>query len=607
MLSIIIDNKQAVLKEGMSIEYVAENRLFTGSDAYSLSITLPLRGCPENIAIFGHIHHADITARKVMFDCEIRSGDFVRFGSATVTQITQSEVTIQFLEGRSESNYHSTFDDIYINELDLGQPFVVNAAQMPPAGAWNPPSLGYSMVALPWVNNASGNLQNAAVYDAATKTYKWHDDTKYLSWQPYLLEIVKRICLAVGYKFDLSRWSNDPKLRYLLICNTLPSAWDIPQFARALPHWTVTEFFEKLELFLGGEFAIDHREKFIRFDITSELLAKTLAVTLEDVTEDFSMDITVEDEKCEYIGGKNLVYKECDNEMWKYYSCDWYIKAYAKDAMVFSNMESLLSYTSNFRKWDGGSYRNDMRQCLFYVANIDTYFIMRSISRVLKEERKNRANLYEYDCKLQAVNLFGGRIVNDSEDADQVEIEFVPAWIDETEDAYGNCLFLDFAGYDDSEGVNGKRKASDPEEKKQLADDHFAEMLQTAILEAGEKEKKAEYYSTIYVGYWDGGIQNQGKLPYPYVEEIYITSDWYYFNSRYSLRLNDKAATAIRGYTPIEVKKKATFKFLCESVPDPRAVFYIRGKRWLCEKLTCNITTNGLSQLVKGVFYPIAD
>lgn len=43
-LNIIIDGKQAVLKEGTSFEYTIDNILFTGADSYSMTITLPIKG-----------------------------------------------------------------------------------------------------------------------------------------------------------------------------------------------------------------------------------------------------------------------------------------------------------------------------------------------------------------------------------------------------------------------------------------------------------------------------------------------------------------------------------------------------------------------------------
>ena len=114
-MEIRINGREAVLKKGTSFEYVAENRLFSGSDGYTLSITFPLRGCPENIAIFGRINRADVISDKVVFNCEIRHGRFFKAGSIAVTEISESEVKCQFLEGRSEQNFSQTFDDIYIN------------------------------------------------------------------------------------------------------------------------------------------------------------------------------------------------------------------------------------------------------------------------------------------------------------------------------------------------------------------------------------------------------------------------------------------------------------------------------------------------------------
>ena len=257
-MQIYVNNQLAALKKGTSFEYVSENRMFSGSDGYTLTITFPLRGCPENLAIFGHINRADVAAQKVIFDCEIRDGSFYKFGSITITEISEVEVKTQFLEGRSEQNFDKTFDKVYINELDLGAPPTTAKSAITPSNAWFPDNTGCQCVALPWVNDYSGNIQNKAenIVDDAVQNkshFEWSEDTTGLSWQPYLLYITKKICEAVGYSADFSKWEEVEEYKYLLICNTLPYAWYMPGFANALPHWTVEEYFEKLELFLGGE------------------------------------------------------------------------------------------------------------------------------------------------------------------------------------------------------------------------------------------------------------------------------------------------------------------------------------------------------------------
>lgn len=605
-MHIYVNNKLAALKKGTSFEYVSENRLFSGSDGYTLTITFPLRGCPENIAIFGHINRADVAAKKVIFDCEIRDRGFYKFGSITITEISEAEVKTQFLEGRSEQNFDKTFDKVYINELDLGAPATTYKSGITPANAWYPEYSGCKYVALPWVNDYSGNIQNKAehiVDDEVQKKshYEWSEDTTGLSWQPYLLYITKKICEAVGYAADFSKWEEVEEYRYLLICNTLPHAWYMPAFANALPHWTVEEYFEKLELFLGGEFDFDHRGKRITFAFTQATLAAKSPVCLEDVVEEHSTEVKVDDERCEYLESKNLVYKDCDHEMWKFYSCDWFIKGWQNRVVRYNSMRELLDANCSYRTWNGQHHRGGQIDKLLYAADCDAYFVIRPVSR--QQVVEWRGNIiyvyYRYKCRLQPVNLFGGRIVSEDEDAEQVEIEFVPAWIDDTEEKYGRVLFLSFSGYDEDTNTTSEDDKDHP----------FQKTHTVSSLEAGEKEKKSEYYDCIYIGWYDGSNYYQGgHLPYPNVENIVIADDWSNFSyAHFSLRINDRQIRRGQIIHNIEPKMKTTFKFIADNIPDVRSVFLIRGKRYVCEKMTATFTENGMSQLIKGVFYPIVE
>lgn len=604
-MEIRINGKRAMLKKGTSFEYVAENRLFSGSDGYTLSITFPLRHCRENLDIFGHINRMDVIAGKVIFDCEIRDRNFYKFGSITITEINDAEVKTQFLEGRSEQNFDKTFDKVYINELDLGSPTTTSKSAITPLNAWQPNHANPVCVALPWVNDYSGNIQNKAehIVDDALQNrshYEWSGDTTGLSWQPYLIYITKKICEAVGYTPDFSKWEQSEEYKYLLICNTLPYAWYMPGFANALPHWTVEEYFEKLELFLGGEFDFDHRGKRISFAFTQSTLAEKQPVKLENIVDEHSTEVKVEEENCEYAEQKNLVYKDCDHEMWKFYSCDWFIKGWQNRVVRYKSMMELLQANKGYATWRGQHGRENRIDKLLYAEDCDAYFVIRAVSRQIQVEvRAGRIYVYYiYKCRLQPVNLFGGRIVNDNEDADSQEIEFVPAWIDDTEDKYGRVLFLSFSAYDEDNNTTSEDDSDHP----------FMQTHTVSSLAAGEKDKKAEYYDRIYVGFWDGSQSTMGKLPRPWVEDIEIMEDWSNFSYlHFSLRINNGQQNRRRIIHNIEPKMKTTFKFLADTIPDVRAVFFIKGKKYLCEKITATFTENGMSQLLKGVFYPIVD
>lgn len=422
-----------------------------------------------------------------------------------------------------------------------------------------------------------------------------------MSWQPYLLYITKKICEAVGYAADFSKWEEVEEYRYLLICNTLPHAWYMPAFANALPHWTVEEYFEKLELFLGGEFDFDHRGKRITFAFTQATLAAKSPVCLEDVVEEHSTEVKVDDDRCEYLESKNLVYKDCDHEMWKFYSCDWFIKGWQNRVVKYDSMRELLAANQGYRTWNGQHHRNGQIDKLLYAADCDAYFVIRPVSRQQVVEWRDPIIhvYYQYKCRLQPVNLFGGRIVSEDADAEQVEIEFVPAWVDDTEDKYGRVLFLSFSGYDEDTNTTSENDKDHP----------FQKTHTVSSLEAGEKEKKSEYYDRIYIGWYDGSNYYQGnRLPYPNVENIVIADDWSNFNyAHFSLRINDRQIRRGQIIHNIEPKMKTTFKFLSDTIPDVRSVFLIRGKRYVCEKITATFTENGMSQLLKGIFYPITD
>lgn len=279
-----------------------------------------------------------------------------------------------------------------------------------------------------------GQRTGSQFCEYADGKYSWASTTHDLTWQPYLLFITKKICEAVGYSYDFEKWEETEEYKYLLICNTLPGAWDVDDYARALPHWNIDEYFEKLELFLGGEFTIDHRAQRISFALTKQVLNATNAVNISEVVDEHTVEITVEDEKCEYQEAKNLVYKDCDNVMWKYYSCDWFIKAMKGNIVSYKSLNELLSDNKWLSTWNGSSLRGSNLNKVLYAEDIDTYFIIRTVSRTDNGKDVFGHPRYIYKCMPQPINIFGGRIVDDSEDADEIEIEFVPVRIDDTEE-----------------------------------------------------------------------------------------------------------------------------------------------------------------------------
>lgn len=600
-MQIFINNRLAALKKNTSFEYIAENSLFTGSDSYSLNITFPLKDCPQNLEIFGHINRVDVALDKVVFDCEIFDRAFSKTGSVTVTEISDVEIKCQFLEGRCEANFDKTFDSVYINELDLGSPDIFSPSQISPGNAMSPSYMDYKCVALPWVNNNSdsGQPHNFVILNEMPNHpnlnyYNWEDTSEVLTWQPFLLHIITKICNAVGYTVNLGSLENDVKFKYLIICNTLPGGWEITGFARALPHWTVEEFFNKLGLFLGGEFFIDHKNKSISFSLISETLNEAQPVTIDQVVDESSSEIEVDEEDSGYIESKNLEYKADDSDAWKYYSCRWFVNERLKDIVVYNTLNELIEDNRRLAtNWISGStMRGTNMNRLLYANDVNTYFIVRIVSKTFYSESRY-GDVYKYKCILQPVNIFSPRIVNEDAENDAEEIEILPVPVDYTDDEHEFCIYL--------------TPGSFSEPNNSYLDIASEEMSGTqASLLQGSSQSASEYYDCIYIGWWPGLTDLENKMPFPIVDKVLPKNDWsgYHSYECFNMRLTGSSSNH-KVINKINSKVKRTFKFLSDSIPDVKAIFYIGGKRYLCEKITATFTENGMSQLLKGEFYPI--
>lgn len=596
-MQILVNGKIATLKKGTSFEFVSENRSFTDADGYSFSISFPLAGCPDNIAIFGHLNRADIDKTQVIFDCEISDTYFYKVGTITITEISNSEVKAQFLEGRSASNYDVTFDDIYINELELGAPSSLTPPS-PPDTAWQGLIYGQEYVALPWVNDASRNIQNEVVY--TDEAYQWGEDVSELSFFPYLIVITKKICEALGYEYDFTEWDNSEDKKYIIICNTLPAAWNIPQFARALPHWSVTEYFEKLEQFLECEFDINHKAKTISLAFTKSVLSMASTVHIDKVLDSFNSEVSIDDES-NYVENATVRYKDCDHNMWKFYSCRWFVKEQADHAVSYDTLDKLISANKIYASCR--SYGRDLNvNKVLYAKDIDTYFVIRCIRNELAYTDSAGREFYNRICILQPINVFGEKVIVEDSD-NEIELEFVPARIDETEDSKGCCLFLTMAGYDEEDASVDDTTDGTASTNEERAATIYQPVAMN-LLTRGEQEDNAEYFDKINVAFWDGVNNNIGKLPCPTLDYVTINEDWTYYVTHYSMRLSH---SSLKPVFNIEPKQKYTFSFLMNGIPNVRSVFHINGKKYLCEKITATFTENGMSELKKGVFYRIVD
>lgn len=646
---LLIDNLPAVIKDGSSFEYHSDNRLFMDRDDYSLSIELPL-GCPENDAIFGQVNRKDVDINNIYFAAEIICDNFQKRGAVVITGITNESVKVQFLEKRSYQNFYPDFDNRYIDELDLGtMPYwkpdnyaeasggmsgrprpgyatgdETTVEYKSPAQAWGTGDI----IALPWVNNTSGNIQNRADY--VNGQFSWHvaqdndDDTelvKGLSCQIRLYKLVELICDALGYDFVADDWMNSDYYN-LYSFNTAPFAWGLGTWQSTLPHWSLNEFFEQLERLMLCEFDIDHEVKRITFSWSNANVQAAGTVELTQIEDEFTATVTRDDES-KYKGLRNIGYADAGHEMWNFYSAYWYFHASNRHPVEFDTMQEMFAALDDIIQ-DGGTAG------LFYVVEVETYYVLYGIKRVKTGATDPiYGDVYETVFRLLPLNSFGDRISDVENWEDKEEIGIVPVWIDDTmiegDETYrGEVVFMDM-GTTDNRSTNGESYTYGRVPNATTVP--MSTLLQSSLVDTiknGDTDEGSNGFNSLQVGFWFGDYQPFAPyLPHPFLDRFDTKVTWSIVNQHVrhtwtrvdsghnaSLRLNNDSygqGQLLAAAIEIDSHRKYEFSFLSDTMPDVRSVFIIRGKSYLCAQIKTDINQNGMSQLKKGTFYRISE
>ena len=328
-----------------------------------------------------------------------------------------------------------------------------------------------------------------------------------------------------------------------------------------------------------------------------------------------------------------------------------YIDEHKNQAIVYDNFFALLEYaqtlavtgysrteTANgYREsyWRGYPSGSDGHK-LFYARDMNTYLIMWNYKTELVKSHEmggTTYNWYKYYNRLEPINQFGKYIVD--KEAEDIELSFVPAWIDDTEEELGPCLFLEcgemgsavsWTDETDEEGNTsgnvttsssgsfGGSRSHNTESGAGTRDVDETDYNSGALAQSrtakaiakGEQDKSDAYFDCIYMGYWDREIRQFGFLPHPTIDYLEIKKTFNFVFSPYSMRLSDIGIAQSGLIKNIDPKKKYNFSFLADEIPDPRAVFYIEGGKYICEKITATFHEGaGMSQMMKGVFYRV--
>lgn len=667
MITLYLDGKQAVIDEKQTVKFVRENTYFTKSGSYTYEVTLPTL-CPENIAIFGHLYRKDQRkAVKVTFSARLNVDNVdIMNGIATITNITDTTIKVQLMGGNSELNFYNKNENRFIDELPLGswRGGVDDDTMQSIAEAikdrfeyylyWGAEEAYKQICNELWRENRKGDLVdwtvlpcyntnydivcNNFVYDvhlskkegddSRDRVYGWmiNDlETVNLSAQPYLVPMIERIFNNLGYPVKENCLQDNEFFMHMVIV-TANNRSDI---ARALPHWTVSEFISQIEKFFAVVIIIDEKQKKTYIKNRTDFF-KSNVEFIDNVLDEYSVNI--ENDNTIELDNPNIGYAEVASP---YNRIENPIKDVAKIDTTYDNESNITDglnlLVQKLRQEVGNGNISAYKGTIFRVCG-HSYIIQ------LYDHVDVWGDVHPNQAYIKCVDEFADRINNNSKKDIDVELKICPAETINNGrfDGYNNCFMLAKADNTNPAGIQN--------EKEHYLND----------LISGEEEKVDYKEDIMFICLYDGGYAKyiedpdnydssllacikQGNKRYPagYVKDEWIATTFVggdrdgtgnllpkLANESLSLNLDSVDRTikskvfkyktlyseVFKNLNRVNTQVKYCFKFITDRMDLPvNSTFIIRNKKFVCEKLEYNIKADGVSELVTGYFYELEE
>lgn len=699
MIQLFLDGMVAIPSDKATIKLTAENPYFTKSATYTYEVELPL-AITENRNIFGNIDRMDVSkqgrtlsARLIVDNMEVLTGN------AHITSVSESAVKVQLLGASAAYNKANKLDDIYIDELDLGNWFmntwpdgsmynwlsgyydsypdrvltgnthqillrsldehykfgVLRFFNFDKDGLltqiYNFFSGKYPWTTYPVYNSGADTLCNFPKFKQFTKDTgdftlsigQRADDTledgtakplypTTLCIQPHIWYMAELIARATG--FNLNKNNNalytNSFLRSIIIVN----AGNEILCNKCLPHWSINEWWENIENAFGVTIDVDYKTSQIRIETRYNHYTESAGqLVIDNVVDEY--EVSMDDDTQYDVSSTNVGFEsfECS----PFDILDDSILENAKLNDEHDNLENLVAWGKSIGTDALKRYKDTIFRC-----KDGRQYIYTENGRYIREAP-------EYVCPgFLQVNMLRPRLVDESKKDIDVSLKFVPAQMTDAEAKYYlsltnlsrdpdgtfNTQVLQVPGraelcenfYDSY--VDGMSHQY-PEYSDELANENID--IENILNEVDEIEETESNGDIIYIAISKGlqftsyptivnleSKKNQlVMMPVPVAQ---ITEQWFgpvtdtatrnlYPGDSLSLipieGVNNLARPSGTNGVVIDSKTRYCIKFIYDSMPDPGAIFMIRNRRFVCEKIEADISSNSLNKLITGYFFEL--
>ena len=565
-----LNNSQLYPASGQNIKLTRENPYFTQSESYTLEVTVPM-DILENRQFFSNIQRIDASKQPPSYQCRmIVDNRPVLTGTAKVTQVTQSEVKLQLLGGRSEVNFLS--ENEYIDELPLGV------------------SVGF-LVTYP----EDIQLATSYVNDETNGGYR-------SIYQFGLIDLAMRIIDYYGFTVEECTVNTTPWNKLYVA-----SARNVIDVSHVLPHWTPREFFEEFCNFFNVTIVTDEMRRTARIVGTPTFFNSTDPIRIEPADE-YSAEMN--DEQDGALASDDLTFELSNSAHHDYDS----IPEDIRDGAPATEYANYSAAKAAYDAMTGDEGKEQIFRCpvgSFTGWDHDYTDVGEQVPRRLFTQIDVFAPLVRNNDGAGETKL---KICPVAMAEEEYEVTFgtgggahtIRRWfhLPSLEKPLGDERFARTSGFGASrssgtadegstiqEYIEGDAELDSEAEKGDLLEVMFIDdMEQTYFIEDSRSGSSTD---TASIGFtdWQYKKNHAGNEHRHWSLSLNPTNAEHYLGQLHQ-----------NGFT-FNMKARLQFKFLYSTIPDPTRVYIIRNKRYGCLKIEANISDDGIDRLMTGYFY----
>lgn len=621
MITCVINGMAAYPAAGQSIKLTYANQYVTDDGEYSYDINFPM-SIMDNRRVFHNVSRFDVSKVTQKFDdCKLYvSGRLILSGVGTIISVTESEIKLQIVGGKSRIKFNDKLTKHYIDEIPFGtadkpgynvdkgfsQGFK-NLLKISDIYRLNEDKSEFLGVEGKWcfmpIRDETNDIIANFVGVDKTKTFIGYNApfVMNLAVQPNLMYIFRKVVEYEGYTlkrndFDCKPWN----LLYIA------SAYKTRELRKALPHWSSYTFIEEFRKLFNATIVFDDIRKTCSVINASELTtADSVEIEpLDEYTTDYD-----EDGSFSTSSTANLEYNLGDSSNRGNYE--------VISKKVFENFETFNSeelmgadrqFASTTMLW------SEKRKRQTIIENFGDYYIY-----VDEDEKKTWKLAGVWSPLIRESSSDDYVDLNISPSAQVVEdVNFKTALFGEDNHSEKRCLLsipnnkepdskecdIDEDGYSYTsvqDALDDESTLDNPEDEQECMNIFFIlpGRVQTGdgttanLSWVGEKSRWPQFMTDYRInsGYRFSGIA--------FVDDAF-----------YSLSLITKSeigtsslGTLHDSGIKIDNKNCLQVKFRSNVIPDPSKAYIIHNKKFVCEKIEMEIKDDEIDKIYVGYFY----